>query len=283
MALPVSSPYCDPIHGDEDRTSSPRVPTPLPPLTEDSASTVGDSLSDVSEFVPPPDKNEFGWDNFRVLDQNTKAVYEAWDITSLRPTLETSSSTIRILGLNVRTCYTVRKRAFRFIRPVPYYSQHELEQMILAEQTAFDASRSKFARLTRKSSYAEDLAARVFELPCHIVHQVGNILEDRFTASNIKNPFARREWKVVALKRTENVMCDAPPPKTKRRMFLRRELVREEHPVQKWLLIIRGQETMTSDEGFKASDLRSNPWLKVDEKVARDSEDLNKEMDGWGN
>lgn len=186
----------------------------------------------------------------------------------VRPTNEPRSRT-QILGFNVKTTSVAARDGYTGVRAVPYYTQDELGRMVNEDQEAFDKSCSKcgFLRTENKpSSYTEDLTTRLFALPGCLANRLGALLDTRHSATN-KSPFVRREWKVVLLRPMENPISGGShkdQAKSPKRHFGRGRSQKND-PVQKWLIVIRGQVTMTSQDGFLTYDTSSNPWLKADE------------------
>ncbi|CAJ2506509.1 Uu.00g006390.m01.CDS01 [Anthostomella pinea] len=207
-----------------------------------------------------PGKNALGWDKFRVRDDPYKPVYEAWEIVSVRPTTELRSFK-RILGVNLSSEYRVLDDGYTGVRAAPSYSQAELENMVAANQQAYETATPELLSIAKRSSYAQDLANRVFDLPGPLPSKVGQLLDHRLVATN-KCPYAGREWKIAALPAMEDWMTDEAP-RAKGWSLFKRSGVSQEYPVHKWLIVLRGQETKTS-QGFEAFDMHSNPWLKMD-------------------
>lgn len=215
----------------------------------------------------------------RVRDPNIKTVYEAWEMISVRPTSELRTTT-QVLGVNIHSTHALLKDGYTGVRAVPSYSQGELASMVVAAEEKYN-NRSGFkwvSRITRRASYAQDLAERLFTLPGCLPNKLGALLDSRFVATN-KSQFARREWKIVLLKPLGDVMTDEAPV-IKRRGLLARMDARQRDPVQKWLVVLRGHETKASSAGFEAFDTFANPWLKVDEKLGRDHPESRKRFTG---
>lgn len=202
------------------------------------------------------------------VTEETTTVLEGWEMLYVRPTNEPRSRT-QILGFNVKTTSVAARDGYTGVRAVPYYTQDELGRMVNEDQEAFDKSCSKcgFLRTENKpSSYTEDLTTRLFALPGCLANRLGALLDTRHSATN-KSPFVRREWKVVLLRPMENPISGGShkdQAKSPKRHFGRGRSQKND-PVQKWLIVIRGQVTMTSQDGFLTYDTSSNPWLKADE------------------
>ncbi len=192
----------------------------------------------------------------------------------MKPTSELRSW-IRILGLNVKSTHAIARDGYAGVRAAPYYSQQEMEKMVTEAQESFNARHSKhwFTRIRDGRSYAQDLTARLFALPGSLVNRLGALLDTRHSATN-KSQYVRREWKVVFMDPMENpiggeVTQDHCRPGKSDAGFMRQRhsSYRDCAPMQKWLLVIRGQVTLTSEDGFAAFDTFSNPWLKTDQRL----------------
>jgi hypothetical protein len=140
--------------------------------------------------------------------------------------------------------------------------------MAAAAERDWNRSKSGLLRFVRRDTYGQDLARRVYELPTCLPSKLGALLDCRFVATN-KSPHVRREWKIVLLKPMTDVMTD-DGPRAKRGMRRGRHGEEQGDPVQKWLVILRGQTTRISEEGFASFNTASNPWLKADACLHRD-------------
>ena len=148
--------------------------------------------------------------------------------------------------------------------------------MVNEDQQAYDRVRSKCGvfRINKRLSYTEDLAARLSALPGCLTNRLGAFLDTRHLATN-KSQFARREWKVVFMRPLENALSGhvAQDQFKASSGFRVRKRANMSHPIlQKWLVVIQGQVTMTSKDGFVTYDTTSNPWLAVDKQVRRHEE-----------
>jgi hypothetical protein len=179
----------------------------------------------------------------------------------VRPTIELMGFK-SVFGVKVASTYTVLKDGYAGVRAIPSYTQTELENMVAAAESSWD---SGLLRFVKRDNYVRDLARRVFELPACLPSKLGALLDCRFVATN-KSPYVRREWKIVMLKLVDDVMTDEGPRMKKFRLWGRHSRGRNDQ-VQKWLVVLRGQDTRISQEGFAIFNTMSNPWLRVDEKL----------------
>lgn len=182
----------------------------------------------------------------------------------MRPTTERTSFK-RILGVNIASTYKVLKDQYTGVRAIPSYSQEELAHMVAAAKNEWNSKRAGLALFTKQETYSQNLARRIFELPACLPSKIGALLDCRFVATN-KNPCIRRDWKVVMLKTMVGFMTDDEQQVHNGGPWGKRH----DEPIQKWLIIIRGQETRCSDKGFATFSTMTNPWLKVDEGLQGD-------------
>ncbi|KAK7745195.1 hypothetical protein SLS62_009908 [Diatrype stigma] len=182
-------------------------------------------------------------------------------------------SKTRFLGIDVKKTFVIAKDGYTGVRAVPYYTQEELANMVASAQKAHDASHStKLCPSARKRrSYAQDLAERLFALPGALANKLGALLDTRHSATN-KSQYTRREWKVVFMKPIENPIAGEVTRNNVPSLsyHTHQSHTKKGSTMQKWLLIVRGQVTQTSEDGFVAFDTASNPWLRVDERLHRE-------------
>ncbi|GAP91402.1 hypothetical protein SAMD00023353_6300460 [Rosellinia necatrix] len=176
--------------------------------------------------------------------------YEAWEAIYVQSTME-RASTKRVFGVTIATTNNTCKDGYTGVRAIPSFTQHELGETYATEKNAWTANWLQPMSIFRRESYDQNLERRIFDLPASLPSKIGALLDCRFTATN-NNPCVRREWKAVALKRIHDVITDeggAPQDK----------------PIQKWLVVIRGQSTRVSKKAFPTFSTMSNPWLDIDE------------------
>ncbi|KAI3316951.1 hypothetical protein HD806DRAFT_516180 [Xylariaceae sp. AK1471] len=236
-------------------------------LPQDDASTLGGDALEISPNMPNVDKSNLRWHNFQVGSLDPQIVLEGWEIISVRPTTELANFK-RIFGVNIYSTYKMLKDGYTGVRAIPSYSQAELAHMVAAAESEWNVPKRGISRLVRQNSYVQDLARRVFELPACLPSKLGALLDCRFVATN-KSPHFRREWKIVMLKPITDVMTD-DGPRAKKFGRWGRHSKGQSDPVQKWLVVLRGQNTRISEEGFAVFNTASNPWLKVDERLHKD-------------
>lgn len=182
----------------------------------------------------------------------------------MRPTRELTSQK-RILGMNMISTYKVTTDGYTGVRAIPSLSQAELGHMVATAQRDWAAPTLGIKRFFKKQeTYGQNLAKRILELPASLPSKLGALLDCRFVATN-KNPCVRREWKIVMLTPIAGALTDEGVAANSGK--LRNKCGREQsEPVQKWLVIIRGQETRFNEKGFAAFGTNSNPWAKIDER-----------------
>ncbi|KAI0445075.1 hypothetical protein F4803DRAFT_509310 [Xylaria telfairii] len=235
---------------------------------EDDTSTLMDDEIDTS---PKPQRC---WSNFQVDTRNTSTVFESWEIISVRPTTERTSFK-RILGVNIASTHKVLKDQYTGVRAIPSYSQEELAHMVATAENEWNSKRAGLTFFTKQETYSQNLARRLFELPACLPSKLGALLDCRFVATN-KNPCVRRDWKVVMLKTMVGFMTEEEQQVLNGGSWGKRH----GEPIQKWLIIIRGQETRRSDKGFGTFSTMTNPWLKVDEGLQGDRRIASEQHEG---
>ncbi|KAI1176083.1 hypothetical protein F4777DRAFT_285914 [Nemania sp. FL0916] len=198
---------------------------------------------------------------------NPSTVLEQWEFIFVRPTLELTGIK-RLLGLNIVSTYQVGKDTYTGVRAIPSYSQEELANTVATAESEWTARRSVFGRFMKQKTYSEDLAKRIFKLPANLPSKVGALLDCRFVATN-KNPYIRREWKVVVLKPIAGFMTDGMQGYSQKKFG--KQGRQPNSPVQKWVVIIRGSQDSSARNGGLANfTTMSNPWSKVDQQQAAD-------------
>lgn len=190
----------------------------------------------------------------------------------VNPSSELRSKT-RVFGIDVKNTYAIAKDGYTGVRAVPYYKQDELAHMVASAHKAYDASHSTklCPKIKKRRSYAQDLSERLFALPGSLANKLGALLDTRHSATN-KSPYTRREWKVVFMKPMETPIAGEVTQNNAQSPSIdtHQSHTKKVSPMQKWLLIVRGQVTQTSEDGFVAFDTASNPWLRVDERLHRE-------------
>ncbi|KAI1313223.1 hypothetical protein F5Y03DRAFT_159526 [Xylaria venustula] len=232
---------------------------------EDDASALGDNTTETRVNSITADMKTLFWKEFQVDSCDTTTIFESWEIISVRPTVELTSFK-RILGIKIISTYKVLKDGYTGVRARPSYTQAELANIVAAAEDEWASQKLKLFRLMKQETYHQNLARRIFELPGCLPSKLGALLDCRFVATN-KNPQIRREWKVVMLKPILEVMTDEglrsgnPGPWSKGGRG-------QSELVQKWLLILRGQETRVSEKGFRTFHTMSNPWATADAEIS---------------
>lgn len=166
--------------------------------------------------------------------------------------------------MRIISTYKASKDGYTGVRAIPSYSQIELAHMVTEAENNWTTRYFGLSRLVKLETYGQGLAKRIFELPGCLPSKLGALLDCRYVATN-RNPHIRREWKIVMLESIPNVMTERgqlpyDPG------FRNRSCTKQRYPVQKWLVVLCGQETRVSDKAFQAFNTMSNPWLKVDER-----------------
>ncbi|KAF2971341.1 hypothetical protein GQX73_g2208 [Xylaria multiplex] len=244
---------------------------------DDDLSTIGNDEIDVKLNSPTVDKRNLCWCNRSGGTHNTSTIFEPWEVISVRPTTELTSFK-SICGVNLVSTYKVMKDGYTGVRAITSYSQVELAHAVDAAEQEYDSQGSILTRLMRRDTYGQNLARRIFELPACLPSKLGALLDCRFVATN-KNPRIRREWKIVMLKPIPEVLTDEGQQSNDGGLWNRGSR-KQRDPVQKWLVILRGQDTRVSKKCFQNFNTMSNPWLEVDEGPQNDIADQPGGLDG---
>ncbi|KAI1751605.1 hypothetical protein F4782DRAFT_504571 [Xylaria castorea] len=237
---------------------------------EEDASTLIDDELDAS-----PNTQRY-WSNFQVDDRNTSTVFESWEMISVRPTTELTSFK-HILGVNIASTYKVLKDRYTGVRAIPSYSQEDLAHMVAAAESEWTPKKFDRPLFGKQETYSQNLARRIFELPACLPSKLGALLDCRFVATN-KNPCIRRDWKVVMLKPMVGFMTGEGQQVHNGGLWGSRQ----RESIQKWLVIIRGQDTRFSEKGFAIFNTMTNPWLKIDEGLQDDERNASEQHEGAG-
>ncbi|KAI1419773.1 hypothetical protein F5Y12DRAFT_776230 [Xylaria sp. FL1777] len=229
---------------------------------EDDSSTLRDVEQEANLSAPTMDKKTHCWRDFQVDSYDTATVFEGWEIISVRPTIELTNFK-RIFGVNFISTYKVLKDGYTGVRAIPSYSQVELADAVAAAENEWTSQKFGLVRLMKQDTYDQNLEKRIFELPACLPSKLGALLDCRFVATN-KNPHVRREWKIAMLRPIVDFMTDGQQQPNNLGLWNRGSRG-QNNPVQKWLVVLRGQDTRISKKGFRTFNTMSNPWLKVDE------------------
>ncbi|TRX89454.1 hypothetical protein FHL15_009623 [Xylaria flabelliformis] len=155
--------------------------------------------------------------------------------------------------------------------------QKELSRKVAAAESEWALKKPHRALFAKQETYSENLARRIFKLPACLPSKLGALLDCRFVATN-KNPCIRRDWKVVMLEEIVGFMTDEGQQVPNGRLWGRRQF----QPIQKWLVVIRGQDTRFSEKGFETFNTMTNPWFKIDEGLQDDGRNATQQHEGSG-
>ncbi|KAI0383002.1 hypothetical protein F5Y04DRAFT_251632 [Hypomontagnella monticulosa] len=254
----------------------PDVRRPLSPIqsssSDDGEETMGEGTRDgnddsisVLSMVSYPDPA--GRKGFTVPDEEpAKTVYEAWEIISGDDTVNWNTWRT-IFGIKIGLKWQSMNDGFIEVDPKTGYEQGELADLHENAIREYEAKNRK-----KGTSYAQDLANRVFRLDAFVYSRLQQLMDDKFIASN-KTPFRRREWRVVVLEQGEFQMTELLPQRKRKGIFRRRE---EKPAVNRYFIVLRGEEVKATKEpaGWRLFHRHSNPWWRVD---ARETQGLRAE------
>ncbi|KAI0508945.1 hypothetical protein F5B22DRAFT_374645 [Xylaria bambusicola] len=230
---------------------------------EDDASTLQNDDQEADLNAVAMEKKTAHSANSRINSRISMIVFEAWEVISVRPTIELTAFK-RILGMKFVSSYKTMKDGYTGVRAMPSYSQVELAHMVATAEDDWTARYCGLGRFVNSDTYGQDLAKRIFELPGCLPSKLGALLDCRYVATN-RNPHVRREWKIVLLEPIANALTDdgqQPCNHGSRK----KGCSEQKYPVQKWLVVLRGRDARVSERAFQAFNTMSNPWFKVDER-----------------
>ncbi|KAH9992383.1 hypothetical protein F4779DRAFT_631953 [Xylariaceae sp. FL0662B] len=202
---------------------------------------------------------------FTVQDDQTKTVYEAWEIVISEDT--TNWSTWKsFCGVNFGIRWKSYNDGFLTLNPVMSFEQGELADLHADAVREYEARNPK---AKKGKSYAQDLANRAYRLPADIYNKIQYLMDDKVRATN-KTPFRLREWHVVVLQKGEFRMTELLPERKKRGLFRKK---RDPAAIRKWFIVLRGEEVKATKEdgGWRAFGRHSNPWWRIDARDTREA------------
>lgn len=190
--------------------------------------------------------------------EDTKTVYEAWQIISIEDSQQWDTWK-KFCGIRFGITYESMRDGFLDLMPMPEFSQEELAEKLANASQAYGAKHGKAGA----KSYEQDLANRAFGLGADVYNSLQRLINAKMQETN-RNPHRVRKWDLVLL-REEELAITALNPQRKRKglkslLWWKRDLP----AMDRWFVIIRGEETKYLKEGWKAYSRHSNPWSKVD-------------------
>ncbi|KAI0128965.1 hypothetical protein BJ170DRAFT_355384 [Xylariales sp. AK1849] len=197
----------------------------------------------------------YNWRTFTVDDKVVKTVYEAWEVINMYDT-EIRSTWKRLLGINLGETWESMADGYVRLSPLPAFEQGELAVEVEDAASEYEAKYVKDG----KKSYTQDLANRAFRLPADVYNQLQRLLDRKIHETN-KNPHRQRDWNIVLLRKEELPLTEMAPERKKKGVFRRSK---EPAWVGRWFIVIKGEETKASKEGWMRHDRYTNPWRKVD-------------------
>jgi hypothetical protein len=188
-------------------------------------------------------------------------VYEAWDMVASCDT-HGSHTWKRILGIRFGTVWESMKDGDLHMAPLLAFEQDELAERVAGVVRSFDEQRGKGRGA--KMSYDQDLANRAYRLPDDAYNMLQRLLNKKEYETN-KNPHHQRQWRVVLMEERSLGVTEMAPQR-KRRVLLRRK---EKPLVERWLIVIKGEESKHSKDGWAGHERWTNPWRRVDREELR--------------
>ncbi|KAI1282241.1 hypothetical protein F5Y07DRAFT_395041 [Xylaria sp. FL0933] len=227
-----------------------------------------DSISiDSMESVP----DGFGRRVTTFDNERTTIVYEAWELSLIKATYIRDSYK-SIFGIKVATTWVHRNDGGVLNNPIVSFDQGELADMHEDAIHGFKHKRGCDQRM----AYEQDLASRAYNLPAGIYDRLQQIVEDKTMTTN-RNPYRKREWRVVVLQPGEFQMTELLPERKRTSIF---SWKRQPPVTPTWFVVLRGEEVKSTKEdgGWKAFHRLSNPWWRLDQRETKDERDQHKKM-----
>ncbi|KAK5631833.1 hypothetical protein RRF57_007547 [Xylaria bambusicola] len=252
------------------RVNRQRSPSPVSVFDEelDSPRRDTDSIS-INSMESLPDfmgRTAVDFDNDHVT-----TVYEAWELSLINDG-QTRHSWKSLFGINIGTKWISRGDGCILMNPLVSFEQGELADM---HEDAIRGHRNKRGT-SQEVAYSQDLANRAYDLPSEVYDRLQSLLEDKTLATN-KNPYRKREWRLIVLQPGEFRMTDLLPERKRKSIFSREK----KPPVTRtWFIILRGREVKATKEngGWKTFSRYSNPWWKSDKRETKEAREQHKQM-----
>ncbi|KAJ2986947.1 hypothetical protein NUW58_g4785 [Xylaria curta] len=238
--------------------------------------------SDVSDHGPERDSDSISIDSTQSVpdfsgrrmvtfdDDRMTTAYEAWELVCVEDRY-TRQSWKSFCGINFVTRYVNHHDGCVYTNPVVSFDQGELADM---HEDAISGYKHKLGT-DQERAYEQDLANRVNDLPTDIYDQIQFLLDDKTHATN-RNPYRRREWRVVVVQPGEFRMTELLPERKRQSLFSRKK----QPPVTPtYSVVIRGQEVKSTKEdgGWKAHSRHSNPWWRLDNRETKEEREQHKD------
>lgn len=194
-----------------------------------------------------------------VASPDVKTVYEAWEMVTFENTLRPRRWK-RFLGINFGQVWESMRDGSLHLAPLAAFGQDELAERVAGAVKSFEAKKGKGG----KKCYDQDLANRAYKLPDDAYNMLQRLLDRKDFATN-KNPHRQRQWRLVMMEEHSLDVTEMAPQRRRRGPFRRKE----RPPVERWLIVIRGEQSRYSREGWAGHDRYTNPWRRVDRQDLR--------------
>ncbi|KAI1173289.1 hypothetical protein F4777DRAFT_455894 [Nemania sp. FL0916] len=256
----------------------PRRDCPSPGSEIDNESDASRRSSDVesvdsSQSIPD-------WAGRRLVtleDDRITTAYEAWEVVCI-PDKVVRDSWKSFCGIKYHTKYVNRADGAIMTHARAPYDQGELADM---HEDAIRGYQHKHQHgVSQEAAYEQDLANRAHDLPFDVYDEIQHLLEDKTTTTN-RNPYRKREWRIVVLEPGEFQMTEQKPER-KRGLF---SWKKQPPAMRTYFVVIRGQEVKSTKEygGWKGHGRHTNPWWRLDNRETKEErtqhKDVMKKMD----
>ncbi|KAH9903619.1 hypothetical protein F4778DRAFT_91743 [Xylariomycetidae sp. FL2044] len=220
------------------------------------------SINSLASTVSTPDA---AGRKLMTVEDPATTVYEAWELISSGDITD-SFTWKQFCGIRFGTKWYTHRNGFLDLHPVICFEQGELADLCADAVKEYDAKNSK---KNQGRSYAQDIANRAFELVPDVYNKIQDLMEDKRAATN-RNPFYKRDWRLVVLEECEYQMTELLPERKKKGIFRRK---RPDPAMRRWFLVFRGEVVKSTKEadGWRFFERVNNPWWKVDTRATRAS------------
>ncbi|KAI3336616.1 hypothetical protein HD806DRAFT_474259 [Xylariaceae sp. AK1471] len=259
---------CDPSRLDVPRPISPRSDT-----DDEDADTIARPPRDTDSISIASTESFPDFTGRRLLtfdDERTTTAYEAWELSFIEDR-NMRQSWKSFCGINFGTRWVNRNDGCVLINPITSFEQGELADL---HEDAIQGYRYIHGR--QETTYEQDLANRAYKLPDDIYDKLQHLIEDKTTSTN-RNPYRKREWRVVVLQPDEFQMTELLPERKRKSFFSRKK---QPPAARTWFVVLRGQEVKSTKEdgGWKAYNRHSNPWWRLDNRETKEERDQHKDF-----
>ncbi|KAI8626797.1 hypothetical protein F5Y19DRAFT_478009 [Xylariaceae sp. FL1651] len=252
----------------------PRSFTPQSYISEEDTDTIGSRARDTDSISIDSMKSIPDFDGRKMLtfdDERTTTAYEAWEVVCVDETF-TDHVWKSFCGIKFGSRRVYHKNGGVFVKPIVSFEQGELADMRENAIRAYKHGRGT----NQENAYEQDLANRAFKLPVGVYDKLEALIVEKTFVTN-RNPYRKRDWRVVVLRPGEFRMTNLLPERKRRHIFSRK---RQLPATRTWFVVLQGQEIKSTkdDGGWKAYNRHSNPWWRLDTRETQEERRYHKDF-----